>query len=237
MSACVDIWNFCSLCVFNLVSHRSEHSGNKLDNLVVKHSKRNLISPSIHVLFCVWSDYIWNVSYIELQILKSSKLWSSQLWTQFKQLHIEAWKSQDFNVEVLTSFRLLRICNCLNCVHNCDDHSLLGYFMYYKNTLLTRRIWLYSHFKKRTHSCVEIWSFSVVEILILKYSSLLILMNLIWEGNGSALFLARQEIWKPSNSKLKILLWQIFIFILEKEARSFKFTQACWKDWILSFTN
>ena len=29
--------------------------------------------------------------------LKSSKLWSSQLWTQFKQLHIEAWKSQDFN--------------------------------------------------------------------------------------------------------------------------------------------
>ena len=29
--------------------------------------------------------------------LKSSKLWSSQLWRQFKQLCIEAWKSQDFN--------------------------------------------------------------------------------------------------------------------------------------------
>ena len=29
--------------------------------------------------------------------LKSSELWSSQLWTQFKQLRIEAWKSQDFN--------------------------------------------------------------------------------------------------------------------------------------------
>ena len=29
--------------------------------------------------------------------LKSSKLWSSQLWTQFKQFRIEAWKSQDFN--------------------------------------------------------------------------------------------------------------------------------------------
>ena len=29
--------------------------------------------------------------------LKSSKLWSSQLWTQFKQLRIEAWKSQDYN--------------------------------------------------------------------------------------------------------------------------------------------
>ena len=44
----------------------------------------------------MWSD-IWNVSCIELRILKSSKLWSSQLWTQFKQLRIEAWKSQDFN--------------------------------------------------------------------------------------------------------------------------------------------
>ena len=40
---------------------------------------------------------IWNVPYIELRILKPSKLWSSQLWTQFKQLRIEAWKSQDFN--------------------------------------------------------------------------------------------------------------------------------------------
>ena len=29
--------------------------------------------------------------------LKSSKPWSSQLWTQFKQLRIEAWKRQDFN--------------------------------------------------------------------------------------------------------------------------------------------
>ena len=29
--------------------------------------------------------------------LKSSKQWSSQLWTQFKQLRIEAWKSLDFN--------------------------------------------------------------------------------------------------------------------------------------------
>ena len=46
--------------------------------------------------YCLWSD-IWNVSCIELRILKSSKLWSSQLWTQFKQLRIEAWKSQDFD--------------------------------------------------------------------------------------------------------------------------------------------
>ena len=28
---------------------------------------------------------------------KSSKPWSSQFWTQFKQLRTEAWKSQDFN--------------------------------------------------------------------------------------------------------------------------------------------
>ena len=28
--------------------------------------------------------------------LKSSKLWSSELWTQFKQLRIEAWKSNFF---------------------------------------------------------------------------------------------------------------------------------------------
>ena len=29
--------------------------------------------------------------------LLSSKLWSSQLWTQLKQLYIEAWKRKDFN--------------------------------------------------------------------------------------------------------------------------------------------
>ena len=27
----------------------------------------------------------------------SSKLWSSQWWTQSKELRVEAWKSQDFN--------------------------------------------------------------------------------------------------------------------------------------------
>ena len=44
----------------------------------------------------MWSD-IWNVLNIELRILNLSKLWSSQFWTQFEQLRIEAWKSQDFN--------------------------------------------------------------------------------------------------------------------------------------------
>ena len=44
----------------------------------------------------LWSD-IWKVSYIELRILKQSELLSSQLWTQFEQVRVEAWKSQDFN--------------------------------------------------------------------------------------------------------------------------------------------
>ena len=41
--------------------------------------------------------------------LKSSKLWSSQLWTRFKQLRIEAWKSQDFNVEIRWSPDFFRL--------------------------------------------------------------------------------------------------------------------------------
>ena len=44
----------------------------------------------------MWS-HIWIFPYSELWILKSSKLWLSLLWMQFKQLHIEAWKGQDFN--------------------------------------------------------------------------------------------------------------------------------------------
>ena len=58
---------------------------------------------------------------------KSSQLWSSQLWTQFKQLRKPekvrtSTGSRVHPVEVLTfsGFR-----NCLNCVHNCDDHSCL----------------------------------------------------------------------------------------------------------------
>ena len=41
--------------------------------------------------------------------LKSSKLLSSQLWTQFKQLRIEACKSQDFNVEIRWSPDFFRL--------------------------------------------------------------------------------------------------------------------------------
>jgi len=39
--------------------------------------------------FVKWCK-LWHISYIELWILKSSKLWSSQLWTQFKQSRREA---------------------------------------------------------------------------------------------------------------------------------------------------
>ena len=96
------------------------------------------------VLMSTWRvDVTWYMKcfIIELRILKSSKLWSSQLWMQFKQLHIEAWKSQNFN-RVWTRTSIARsqvqtplkswlfqasIRNCLNCVHNCDDHSLLDF--------------------------------------------------------------------------------------------------------------
>ena len=91
-------------------------------------------------------------------------IWSSQLWTQFKQLRKEAWKSQDFKGVQLLLFSFIflsmklgflqknlcratfaafisnpssnplkswlfqaSICNCLNCIHNCDDHSSLDY--------------------------------------------------------------------------------------------------------------
>ena len=41
----------------------------------------------------------WYMKWIiyELRIWNQVKLWSSQLWTQFLQLHKEAWEIQDFN--------------------------------------------------------------------------------------------------------------------------------------------
>ena len=78
----------------------------------------------------------------------SSKLLSSQSRMQFKQLLIEAWKSQDFNgvwtrdltIPVWRSNQLRyeatdiwwrsfvrSIGNCLNCVHNGEDHNLLDF--------------------------------------------------------------------------------------------------------------
>ena len=52
------------------------------------------------VLMSTWGMNVkWYMKYFIYWTadLKSSKLWSSQSWTQFKQLRIEVWKSQDFN--------------------------------------------------------------------------------------------------------------------------------------------
>ena len=67
-------------------------------------------------LYMKWTTY-WAVG------MKSSKLWSSQLWTQFDsgiassqvQTPLKSWNFQP-------SLR-----NCKNYVHNCEDHSLLEY--------------------------------------------------------------------------------------------------------------
>ena len=88
--------------------------------------------------------------------VKSNKLWSSQLWTQFLQLRIEAWKIQDFNgvwtcewpapkvsgfiAQLGTGIARSRvqtplkswifqasIRNCKNLVSNCENHSLLDF--------------------------------------------------------------------------------------------------------------
>ena len=79
-----------------------------------------------------------------MRILKSSKLWSSQLWTQFKQLRIEVWKSQDFNGVWTRDLAIpVRRSNLLSYEATdvgswsfvslnepCDDHSLLEYYHY-----------------------------------------------------------------------------------------------------------
>ena len=72
--------------------NKAENTSTLLEN--------SLITNYYHCFCCTLfflSSDIWNVAYIEPRILKSNELWSSQLWTQFKQLHIEAWKSQHFN--------------------------------------------------------------------------------------------------------------------------------------------
>ena len=77
--------------------------------------------------------------------LKSSKLWASQWWTQFKQLRdlaIPVRRSNQLShdyvyVSVFARSRVqtplkswlfqASIRSCLNCVHNCEDHSLLEF--------------------------------------------------------------------------------------------------------------
>ena len=69
----------------------------------------------------LWSD-IWNVSYIELRI-----------WNQVS-CDLRSCECNLSNWKVRTSTPLkswlfqASIRNCLNCVHNCEDHSLLTFF-------------------------------------------------------------------------------------------------------------
>ena len=49
------------------------------------------------------------------------------IWTQFKQLRVEAWKRPLHVIVEAWSLKKASTHNCLNCVHNCDDHSLLDF--------------------------------------------------------------------------------------------------------------
>ena len=65
-------------------------------------------------LLCEW--YIWNNHIINAE-MKSNEEWSSQLWMKFMQ----AWKSP----ELFSRF----LCNCINCVNNCEDHSSFDFII------------------------------------------------------------------------------------------------------------
>ena len=94
-----------------------------------------------------------------------SKLWSSQLWTQFKQSRVEAWKGQDLNGVWTRDLAIpmrgrkqtplkswlfqASTRDCLNCVHNCEDHNLLDfksavqfmkYFIYHFTPTLVNKL-------------------------------------------------------------------------------------------------
>ena len=46
--------------------------------------------------YAIWTD-VWNAWYIELRIWNQVSYDHRSYELQFKQLHLEAWKSQDFN--------------------------------------------------------------------------------------------------------------------------------------------
>ena len=71
---------------------------------------------------------------------------ASQLWTQFKR--VEAWKSQDFNGVWTRDLASVR--NCLNCVHNCDDHSLIDF----KSAVQHMKYFMY-HFTSIPHGLIR----------------------------------------------------------------------------------
>ena len=76
--------------------------------------------------------------------LKSSKPWSSQLWTQFKQLQ---------------SLFQASTRNCLNCVHNCDDHGLLDSSECYKCWKMWEVLSLPRCSRMRVEMCRNNWHY------------------------------------------------------------------------------
>ena len=108
-----------------------------------------------HLILILWS-YIWNISSIELRMwdqvgydprgyehnlcncvhgcLKNSGLQRGlNLWPRdtgaTKATDVESWSFVGSN-EVL-NFSGFNIRNCINCVHNCEDHSFLDLYIAY----------------------------------------------------------------------------------------------------------
>ena len=81
--------------------------------------------------------------------LKSSKLWSSQLRTQFKQLPIDRFARSRVQTPLKSWLFQASIRNCLNCVRNCDDHRLLDFksaVQYMKHFIYHFTFLILSHF-------------------------------------------------------------------------------------------
>ena len=83
--------------------------------------------------------------------------------TIYATAYMEAWESQDFNgVEVLT-FSGFCIRSCINCVHNCEDHSLLD--------LTSAVLYIYETFHISLHTFNPI-EYSSLKSYLVKNSSL-----------------------------------------------------------------
>ena len=73
-------------------------------------------------------DHIHFVRTVEM---KSNEEWSSQLGKQFLQLHKKSEIKKKFRTSMGFRLKILWkscifsgfLCNCINCIHNCEDHS------------------------------------------------------------------------------------------------------------------
>ena len=82
--------------------------------------------------------------------LQSSKLWSSQLRTQFKQLRIEAWKSQDFK-RVWTSDLAILVRRSHQLSYETNDPMTLGIILYQYILIFIYHLTSIPHRLIRTH--------------------------------------------------------------------------------------